>query len=382
MPTRCASTPTRARRRASSASRARAAPSGAPTWQGESSARWERATGPDGGGSLRVVTSNLRAGYLRKNGVPYSERATVSEHFDLAPLPDGGQLLLVTTIVEDPVYLKRAVRREPALQEGAGRLQMGSHAMLIDLVARSARRSVAVLRRRAWRRATASAQFDFAGSWAPLGDRGRAERLGAGGLPRAGAHRRGPHAGALLRRVAEVDDRAAVPGLGRVLRGARSLRPARVEPDRPGHEPRRVLHDRRVGRLERDDHLDGRPAAPVRARPPHAGGLHDRPVGGRRAGRAHDAHEGRLHPQDRCAAERPGDDRLAVLPPRRRADGPDGGDAIPSTSWSPRSSRRASGSRRRRSTSATRACRASRGANLATACPTSRRTRTRSSTSS
>ena len=63
------------------------------------------ATGPDGGGSLRVVTSNLRAGYLRKNGVPYSERATVTEHFDIAPLPDGGQLLLVTTIVEDPVYL-------------------------------------------------------------------------------------------------------------------------------------------------------------------------------------------------------------------------------------------------------------------------------------
>ena len=60
---------------------------------------------PDGGGSLRVVTSNLRAGYLRKNGVPYSERATVSEHFDVAPLPDGGKLLLVTTIVEDPVYL-------------------------------------------------------------------------------------------------------------------------------------------------------------------------------------------------------------------------------------------------------------------------------------
>jgi hypothetical protein len=83
---------------------ARAAAS-ARSWQGESSATWERANGPDGGGSLRVVTSNLRAGYLRKNGVPYSERATVTEHFDVAPLLDGGRLLLVTTIVEDPVYL-------------------------------------------------------------------------------------------------------------------------------------------------------------------------------------------------------------------------------------------------------------------------------------
>ncbi len=84
------------------------ASSGPRSWQGESTATWEPATGGNGGGgggSLRVVTSNLRAGYLRKNGVPYSERATVTEHFDVAPLPDGGRLLLVTTIVEDPVYL-------------------------------------------------------------------------------------------------------------------------------------------------------------------------------------------------------------------------------------------------------------------------------------
>jgi hypothetical protein len=76
-----------------------------PTWQGESIASWERVTAPDRGGSLSVVTSHLRGGYLRKNGVPYSDRTTVSEHFDVAPLPDGGQLLLVMTTVEDPVYL-------------------------------------------------------------------------------------------------------------------------------------------------------------------------------------------------------------------------------------------------------------------------------------
>ena len=76
-----------------------------PSWQGQSTAAWERATGPDGGGSLRVVTTNLRAGYLRKNGVPYSENSKLTEHFDLTTLPDGGKLLLVTSIVEDPVYL-------------------------------------------------------------------------------------------------------------------------------------------------------------------------------------------------------------------------------------------------------------------------------------
>jgi len=72
------------------------------SWQGDSAATWEPAAG---GGSLRVVTSNLRSGYLRKNGVPYSERATVTEHFDVAPLEGGGRLLLVNTIVDDPVYL-------------------------------------------------------------------------------------------------------------------------------------------------------------------------------------------------------------------------------------------------------------------------------------
>jgi hypothetical protein len=83
----------------------RFAPASTPTprsWQGASAATWEPAAG---GGSLRVVTSNLRAGYLRKNGVPYSERATVTEHFDVAPLAGDGRLLLVTTIVDDPVYL-------------------------------------------------------------------------------------------------------------------------------------------------------------------------------------------------------------------------------------------------------------------------------------
>ena len=73
-----------------------------PSWQGESAAAWEPAPG---GGSLRVVTSNLRAGYLRKNGVPYSERTTLTENFDIALLAGDGKLLLVNTVVEDPVYL-------------------------------------------------------------------------------------------------------------------------------------------------------------------------------------------------------------------------------------------------------------------------------------
>lgn len=76
------------------------------TWQGDSTAQWERGGrgGPPVGGSLTVVTKNMRAGYLRRNGVPYSENATVTEYFDLSPSP-GGQILVVTTVVDDPRYL-------------------------------------------------------------------------------------------------------------------------------------------------------------------------------------------------------------------------------------------------------------------------------------
>jgi hypothetical protein len=85
-------------------------PPAQPTWQGQSIARWER---PGRGnpavrtGSLTVTTSHMRAGYLRKNGVPYSENARVTEYFDVSPMPGNGQLIVVTTIVDDPQYLSQ-----------------------------------------------------------------------------------------------------------------------------------------------------------------------------------------------------------------------------------------------------------------------------------
>ena len=80
------------------------------TWQGDSSARWERAGargGPAASGSLTVVTTNLRAGYLRRNGVPYSENATVTENFDRFKSPNGDEWFVVTTVVNDPKYLQQ-----------------------------------------------------------------------------------------------------------------------------------------------------------------------------------------------------------------------------------------------------------------------------------
>jgi hypothetical protein len=90
-----------------------------PSWQGYSIAQWEqpvRGTGTPlpglgatrqgaGGRSLEVITTQLRPGYLRKNGAPYSANAVVSEYFDLSKERNGETWFVVTTIVDDPQYL-------------------------------------------------------------------------------------------------------------------------------------------------------------------------------------------------------------------------------------------------------------------------------------
>jgi hypothetical protein len=55
---------------------------------------------------LKVTTTNLLPGYLRKNGVPYSEDAVLVEYYDLSREPDGEEWMIVTTKVEDPAYLE------------------------------------------------------------------------------------------------------------------------------------------------------------------------------------------------------------------------------------------------------------------------------------
>ena len=58
------------------------------------------------GADIKVVTTNFREGYLRKNGVPYSEQATITEYIHRLPThPNGDSWLNVITIVEDPRYL-------------------------------------------------------------------------------------------------------------------------------------------------------------------------------------------------------------------------------------------------------------------------------------
>ena len=83
-------------------------PAGERTWQGHSAAEWESAAtgrGEASDGNLKVVTTHMRPGYLRKNGVPYSEDAVLTEYFDRVSAPNGDEWLIVTAIVEDAAYL-------------------------------------------------------------------------------------------------------------------------------------------------------------------------------------------------------------------------------------------------------------------------------------
>jgi hypothetical protein len=74
----------------------------APSWQGHSTAEWVRSDA--GGGHLVVRTTNLRPGYVRKNGVPFSENAVLTEYFNLHSAPNGDEWLVITTVLEDPIY--------------------------------------------------------------------------------------------------------------------------------------------------------------------------------------------------------------------------------------------------------------------------------------
>jgi hypothetical protein len=90
----------------------RGAPAGqAPSLQGRSVAQWMFAGGGRGRGgarfgAMKAVTTNLKPGYLRKNGVPYSEKAVFTEYWDLHTETNGDKYIVVTNTVDDPTYLQ------------------------------------------------------------------------------------------------------------------------------------------------------------------------------------------------------------------------------------------------------------------------------------
>jgi hypothetical protein len=86
-------------------------PDATPSWQGFSLAEWEMATtgrGEARTGNLKVTTTSLLPGYLRKNGVPYSANTVLTEYYDRITAPNGDDWLVVTTEVRDPKYLSSA----------------------------------------------------------------------------------------------------------------------------------------------------------------------------------------------------------------------------------------------------------------------------------
>jgi hypothetical protein len=96
-----------------------ARPQGPRSLQGFSVAAWDPIGGapvmPFGGGranppqpagfTLKVVTTNVSEGWLRRNGAPYSERSTITEYWDRVAFPNGDDFLVVSIYVNDPVYL-------------------------------------------------------------------------------------------------------------------------------------------------------------------------------------------------------------------------------------------------------------------------------------
>jgi glyoxylase-like metal-dependent hydrolase (beta-lactamase superfamily II) len=64
------------------------------TWAGFSTGRWN-------GNQLEVITTHLKVGWLQRNGVAHSDRATMTERFIR-----HANVLTVVTIVDDPIYLE------------------------------------------------------------------------------------------------------------------------------------------------------------------------------------------------------------------------------------------------------------------------------------
>jgi hypothetical protein len=79
--------------------RPRPSPYSAQTWNGFSTGKWE-------GDKLKVTTTNLKEGWLRRNGLARSNKGTLTEYFIR-----HGDFLTIVSAVKDPVYLTEPLLR-------------------------------------------------------------------------------------------------------------------------------------------------------------------------------------------------------------------------------------------------------------------------------
>lgn len=84
------------------------------TWQGFSTGVWEK-------NILTVTTTHLKAGWIRRNGVPRSDRARMTEHF----IRNGNVLTWVTIIYDDENLTEPMVRSRDFTFNAYG--QMGAY---------------------------------------------------------------------------------------------------------------------------------------------------------------------------------------------------------------------------------------------------------------
>ncbi len=78
-----------------------APPSAESSAQGVSMAEWQYTRVPPRTGEMKVTTSRLRPGYLRKNGVPYSANTSMTEYYHRMTAPNGDVWITVVSEVTD-----------------------------------------------------------------------------------------------------------------------------------------------------------------------------------------------------------------------------------------------------------------------------------------
>ena len=133
----------------------------------------------------------MRPGYLRKNGIPYSADAVLTEYWDLMKEPNGAQWVVITTLARRSEIPDRAVRHEPELQEESptGRngiprrarrdgnahemhLRIGMRGVMATKAGSSKKSDEVGVSRASWRSrmmrpsAPAFAELDLSGMWA------------------------------------------------------------------------------------------------------------------------------------------------------------------------------------------------------------------------
>ena len=84
------------------------------TWMGFSTGTWD-------GDQLVVETTHIKAGWIRRNGLPHSDKAVMREHFVRT-----GNLLTLISVVNDPVYLTEPLIRSYSWEAAPG-YQVGSY---------------------------------------------------------------------------------------------------------------------------------------------------------------------------------------------------------------------------------------------------------------